>query len=183
MYANMICMASMAVCARIWLRWDLCYWQHCRLTCVHSPLLQAYIFGLCGPSYTVTSVEDFAHLVQKTGVATTLYQYTLVPLVPGAPHIPLCAWCHDGSLESVTTELITTCWRYLWQVCNSSAVAVVAVGHSMCGAGMACVGGAPPGAQPACQHRAQLWHIALCPVPVVRSTRACTPATCPLADM
>lgn len=75
-----------------------------------------YIFGLCGSSYKITSFDEFAKLVAQRRLATTLYMYTLVPLVPGAPHIPLCAWCHDGSAESFTTAEVMHCWRYVWQV-------------------------------------------------------------------
>lgn len=71
---------------------------------------------MCGSSYVVKSEAEFAHLVKTRPHATTLYYYTLVPLVAGAPHIPLCAWCHDGSSESFTSELVIECWRFLWQV-------------------------------------------------------------------
>ena len=74
------------------------------------------MYGLCGSSYTVHSDDEFSALVESRGLATTLYQYTLVPLVPGAPHIPLCAWCNDNSLASFTTDHVIRCWRYIWQV-------------------------------------------------------------------
>ena len=82
--------------------------------------LQVYVFGLCGSTYTVKSTAEFAALIKLRGLATTLYQYTLVPLVHGAPHIPLCAWCHDGSLASFTSDQVQESWRYMWQVGTST---------------------------------------------------------------
>lgn len=77
---------------------------------------QIFVFGLCGGSYMVTSVQQFKDLVRKRGLATIIYVYTIVPLVGGAPHIPLCAFLHDDSNHSFTTDTVLTCWRYIWQV-------------------------------------------------------------------
>lgn len=75
-----------------------------------------FVFGLCGGTYEVSSFREFQQLVRTVDWATTVYVYTLVPLVKGAPHIPLFAFCHNSSKSSFTAGSVLKNWQYIWQV-------------------------------------------------------------------
>lgn len=75
-----------------------------------------HVFGLCGGSFQVTTLAEFKEAVRKRPLASTLYAYTLVPLVEGAPHFPLFAIAHDNSSGTFGVELAWKIWQYCWQV-------------------------------------------------------------------
>jgi hypothetical protein len=74
------------------------------------------VFGLSGGSFEVKSLADLKIAATKRSLASTLYVYTLVPLVRGAPHIPIFAFCHDNSNDTFSTDLVMAIWKYIWQV-------------------------------------------------------------------
>lgn len=74
------------------------------------------LFGLNGGSVVITDVKQFKRVVMEKKVATILYAYTLVPLVRGAPHIPLFFWCHDSTRQTFDAARVLQVWKYLWQV-------------------------------------------------------------------
>lgn len=76
------------------------------------------VYGFCGQSITVRTAKQFNELVNKESLrmATTLYVYTLVPLIQGAPHFPLFAISHDNSNATFTPQLIKQIWSWIWQV-------------------------------------------------------------------
>ena len=76
------------------------------------------IFGLNGPTVSVHSAEELQQLIADKTVsyATLLYVYTLVPLVKGAPYLPLFAFSHDGSARTFTPGLIRTIWQWTIEV-------------------------------------------------------------------
>ncbi|DBA89350.1 TPA: hypothetical protein ACH3X1_004144 [Trebouxia sp. C0004] len=78
---------------------------------------ETLIFGFTGPTLVVKTGADFKKLVEdkQASYATLLYVYTLVPLVPGAPYLPLFAFSHDGSKRTFTPALIKTIWRWIIQ--------------------------------------------------------------------
>lgn len=78
---------------------------------------EIYVFGLCGGSYTISSPGELRQLIATVGMATTLYVYTVVPIIHGAPHLPLFAFCHDSSANSFTWETVIRVWRFMYQVC------------------------------------------------------------------
>lgn len=75
------------------------------------------LFGLSGGSFEVASMEEF---LRATGgvrsLASSLYAYTLIPAVRGAPFIPFFAWCHDSTGETYSSVIAIRIWQYLWQV-------------------------------------------------------------------
>lgn len=75
-----------------------------------------HVFGLSGCSFTVTTLEELRAAARTRPLASTLYAYTLVPLVEGAPHFPLFAFAHDNSNATSDTLLAWKIWRYIWQV-------------------------------------------------------------------
>ena len=83
---------------------------------------ETLIFGLNGPIVVVKTGEEFKKLVEnkEASYATLLYVYTLVPVVQGAPYLPLFAFSHDGSKDTFTPALIRTIWRWIIQASLSS---------------------------------------------------------------
>ena len=77
------------------------------------------VFGLCGGSFEIVSTSEFVRAtsgpVCRT-LASSLYAYTLIPLVRGAPHIPFFAWCHDSTNKTFSTAIAIRVWQYIWQV-------------------------------------------------------------------
>ena len=74
------------------------------------------VFGLSGCSFEMMTLDDLKAAATKRRLASTLYAYTLVPLVRGAPHFPLFAWCHDNSAATFGTKIAMDIWQYIWQV-------------------------------------------------------------------
>ncbi|DBA98326.1 TPA: hypothetical protein ACH3X1_001244 [Trebouxia sp. C0004] len=70
------------------------------------------VFGFNGETVTARTAQEFNELMANDNLvmATTLYVYTLVPLVQGAP--PLFAISHDNSNASFTTKMIETVWSW-----------------------------------------------------------------------
>ncbi|KAK9822335.1 hypothetical protein WJX74_009162 [Apatococcus lobatus] len=87
-----------------------------------------HIFGLNGGSIKVCSVEELIQAQGERGLATTLYVYTLVPLVAGAPHFPLYALTHDNSNGTFSGQQVLQEWQRLWQVVRACGLQLV--GHS-----------------------------------------------------
>ncbi|GAX86187.1 hypothetical protein CEUSTIGMA_g13600.t1 [Chlamydomonas eustigma] len=75
----------------------------------------AHVFGFSGGSTIVRSVEEFKALARERTIASTLYSYTLVPLVDGAPSFPLFSFAHDNSSSTFSTQLAWDLWKYIWQ--------------------------------------------------------------------
>lgn len=76
------------------------------------------IFGFNGPTITVQTAEEFKKLVTEDSAsyATLLYVYTLVPLVKGAPYLPVFAFSHDGSQRTFSPALVKVIWQWIMQV-------------------------------------------------------------------
>ncbi|KAL0038543.1 hypothetical protein WJX77_010066 [Trebouxia sp. C0004] len=83
---------------------------------------ETLIFGFNGPTLVIKTAADFKKLVEdnQASYATLLYVYTLVPLVPGAPYLPLFAFSHDGSKRTFTPALIKTIWRWIIHASTAS---------------------------------------------------------------
>ena len=90
--------------------------QQCRADVmgVHKKTLT---FGMNGPTITVHTAEEYQKLKadENASYATLLYVYTLVPLVKGAPYLPLFAFSHDGSSRTFTSALIKVIWQWTVQ--------------------------------------------------------------------
>lgn len=80
---------------------------------------QVRVFGLCGGSFVVTSVEDLLQQLETRPLATIVYAYSLVPLIDGAPSIPLFAITHDNSNATFSTDYLLEVWKYVWKVSMS----------------------------------------------------------------
>ncbi|GAX84874.1 hypothetical protein CEUSTIGMA_g12295.t1 [Chlamydomonas eustigma] len=89
---------------------------------------KAQVFGLCGNNFVVDTVDQFREAARSRPVATTLYAYTLVPLVDGAPSIPCFAFGHDNSSSTFNTQLAKSIWEYTWQEFQSRGIKLV--GHT-----------------------------------------------------
>ena len=76
------------------------------------------VYGFNGDSVLVETAQEFNALMNDDSkvMATTLYVYTLVPLVDAAPQFPLFAISHDNSNSSLTTEMIQIVWSWFWKV-------------------------------------------------------------------
>lgn len=73
------------------------------------------IYGLNGPTVVIHTAEEYQKAVNEgLAYATMLYVYTLVPLVKGAPYLPLFAFSHDNSSNIFTTGLMLTIMQW-WQ--------------------------------------------------------------------
>lgn len=85
------------------------------------------IFGLNGPTITVLTVEELNKLLADPALsyATLLYVYTLVPLVKGAPYLPLFAFSHDGSERTFTPALIRAVWQWTIEVISNLNAIIV----------------------------------------------------------
>ena len=79
------------------------------------------VFGFNGETVTVRTAQEFNELMASDDLvmATTLYVYTVVPLVQGSPHIPLVAISHDNSNASFTTKMIEIAWLWMAKVTTS----------------------------------------------------------------
>ena len=88
--------------------------QQCRGD-VMSVKQHILLFGLNGPTVAILTKEEFDKLMSDNRVsyATLLYVYTLVPLVKGAPYLPLFAFSHDGSKRTFTPALVKVIWRWI----------------------------------------------------------------------
>ncbi|GAX86138.1 hypothetical protein CEUSTIGMA_g13551.t1 [Chlamydomonas eustigma] len=89
---------------------------------------EAHVFGFSGSSMTVKSLQEFTVMARDRTVASTLYAYTLVPLIAGAPSFPLFSIGHDGSSSTFRTLLAWSIWMYVWQ--ELSARGVRFIGHT-----------------------------------------------------
>ena len=89
---------------------------------------EVYVFGVCGGSYIVTTPSELVDLVKRYGIATTLYVYTVIPVIRGGPHLPLFAFCHDGSSHTFTPQTIVHTWLYMYQECQRRNLKMI--GHT-----------------------------------------------------
>lgn len=76
-------------------------------------LLLNYIINLM---VQVDSLQALKEEHAARGLATTLYVFTLVPLVNGAPHFPLYALTHDNSNATFSVQHVLKEWQRLWEV-------------------------------------------------------------------
>ena len=81
---------------------------------------EVYVFGLGPCSFKVTSEREFWYTAQKRPLSSTLYVFTIVPLIKGAPKFPLFAFCHDNTKDTFDFELVEKIWCYIWQVKHNS---------------------------------------------------------------
>ena len=99
--------------------------QQCRIDVmgVHEKTL---IFGMNGPTVTVYTAEEYQKLKadENASYATLLYVYILVPLVKGAPYLPLFAFSHDGSSRTFTPALIKAIWQWIVQASVNACTSV-----------------------------------------------------------
>jgi len=84
-------------------------------------------YGANGGPFEVESVEQMADKVREKQLATTLYAWVLIPIVEGAPHIPLMVECHNNAKEYITKDKVAENWEWLWRVCEKAGICVV--GH------------------------------------------------------
>jgi hypothetical protein len=95
------------------------------------------LFGAsCGPLEfrTVDAVRDFLSTKEVPKVATMFYLYVLVPLVDGAPSIPVAVLLQDGTKGTYNTHTVVSHWRGACTALLDDGVCLV--GH--------CGDGAPP---------------------------------------
>jgi hypothetical protein len=83
---------------------------------VVEDMSKIYVFGLCGETFQIRSIAHLREAVRKENLASILYVYSLVPLVRGAPTFPLCAFCHDSSNRTFSTDTVFKIWKFFWQV-------------------------------------------------------------------
>ena len=69
-----------------------------------------YVYGLCGGRYVVESLSSLIELITAHQFATTLYVVSLIPLVDGAPCIPIIVLPTDNTFTrtDVHQTLLTT---------------------------------------------------------------------------
>jgi hypothetical protein len=80
---------------------------------------------------TLQDVEDF-HAKDPPNVATQFYLYMLVPLVKGAPAIPIAVKLQDGTTGTYNAKVVVEAWRDGWEALLEKGVKIV--GHSGDGA-------------------------------------------------
>ena len=86
------------------------------------------VYGLCGGAHELTSktVEavqgELDEKVRANGHATTLYAWVLIPVVKGAPHIPLLIACHDNSKRWFDTDKVVEAWKWFWMQCKKQGI-------------------------------------------------------------
>ena len=80
---------------------------------VHIEGGNVMLYGLNLGPHMLTSCRDIGPLMLKHGLATSLYVWVLVPLVDGAPHIPLFMEVNDNRW---TADLVWKKWRTIWRL-------------------------------------------------------------------
>ncbi|KAK9841255.1 hypothetical protein WJX74_002633 [Apatococcus lobatus] len=95
-----------------------------------EPILEdssVVVYGLNGPPVKVSSCQILWEQLTQQGVATQFYVWTLTAMMPGVPHIPLCAVAHDGSNETFSFEVAASNWERIWQLAKAAGVKLL--GH------------------------------------------------------
>lgn len=88
------------------------------------------VFGLSGGSFDVTSLEEVRRAIDERPVATTLYAYNLVPLVEGAPDMPL--FMIATAKGTFTADIAEEVQQYVRQVRHLYLAAVGSGNRSAC---------------------------------------------------
>jgi hypothetical protein len=87
--------------------------------------------------YSFLTMEDLASFANVNAQdaplpASELYVYMLVPLVRGAPAIPVVAKLHDKTNSTMNADIVSSAWKDAWRFLTSHGVHMV--GHSGDGA-------------------------------------------------
>jgi hypothetical protein len=86
-----------------------------------------YVMGYTGGRLEIKSKDDFKHVSQTQRLATSFYMFVVIPLVPGAPYIPLFVQLHDGTKNTFNSNTIQDTWHATWRMCRT--VGLNMVGH------------------------------------------------------
>lgn len=70
-----------------------------------------YVMGFTGGKLEIKSKADLMHINNSNNLATSFYLFVVIPLVPGAPFIPLFVQLHDGTKNTFNCESITHTWH------------------------------------------------------------------------
>jgi hypothetical protein len=92
---------------------------------------QIVLFGINGGSVVISSLQQLKEVVKERKVASILYAYCIVPLVRGAPYIPLFLFCHDQTNATFNPTRVLQVWQYLWQVKRSPTAPLVVHVHAL----------------------------------------------------
>jgi hypothetical protein len=71
--------------------------------------VRAVAYGLNGEPFPVDSVAKLAEAVKRRGLATTIYVIMLVPLVQGAPALPIVVDANDNTFTRADVHRVTSC--------------------------------------------------------------------------
>ena len=82
------------------------------------------VYGMNGGAVVVTSVADLQSRFSTQGFASTLYVWELIPLIHGAPHIPIRVATNANQFSA--TDVVQS-WKELWRVCHD--VGIILIGH------------------------------------------------------
>lgn len=93
-----------------------------------------YVFGLSGTTLVVQTLEEFKKAMDAGTLkyASNLYVHTLVPLVKGAPYLPLFAFSHDNSNDTFTSGLIKTIWQWIMEVGTTTTLSQHRITNTCC---------------------------------------------------
>ena len=80
------------------------------------------VFGLCGASFSVTTIEELRDALSERDVGSILYAFSLVPMVKDAPNFPCFAYVHNGTKATFNSKIVHRVWRYCWQEFKKAGV-------------------------------------------------------------
>jgi hypothetical protein len=86
-----------------------------------------YVMGYVGGKLEVKSKEDLLLINKTQNLATSYYLLVVIPLVPGAPYIPLGVQLHDGTKNTFNSASITNTWHEILGIAQKEGLHVV--GH------------------------------------------------------
>ena len=86
------------------------------------------VYGLCGGVRAVESPQQLDELINELKPATTLYAWVVIPLVHGAPHLPLIIECHDNTKQHLDTERVVKYWNWFSEQFRKHGIELV--GHT-----------------------------------------------------
>ena len=90
-----------------------------------------HVHGTNGPCFVAESLEQVQKVVDERGLANTLYAWVLIPMVEGAPQVPIMIEVHDNSKAYINHKIVRDTWGWLWQ--EFERVGIKVVGHTFDG--------------------------------------------------
>jgi hypothetical protein len=86
-----------------------------------------FVMGFTGGKLEIKSIDDLRLINENEKLATSMYLFVVIPLVPGAPYIPLFVQLQDGTKDTFNAASITHTWHHVMHLARDTGLHVV--GH------------------------------------------------------